>query len=191
MSEADWWSEWLASPATDVPEANRIASRAKDQEVFGDSVTVSDIKELAVCAKQVATKCEGKIIILLAPIEEVAPPPQKGDKNPPQNIVSEFRLLIATIVPTRALQQIGNGELLKVSTNSATAGSVSVDASRFGVFDTASVHFCEIEYPANSERSPLKIADEVRANAFAYLKKIGLYKEPDEDEKEYDFEDIE
>ncbi len=151
-------------------EAQRITSRAKEVDIFGDKVDVSNLKELTSCAAKVAVSCEGKVIILVAAT--------------PDN-----HLLVAAIVPVRVQNELSKKWLAK-SVELALSGSDCARPSQEKTDNGSEIELIEIAYPANSERFALKIADEVLSNAFAFLKSTGVYKEPEE-EKEYDFDDIE
>lgn len=154
-------------------EAARVAGRAKDAETFCDRVTVKNRKEMTKCAHDVAKKCPAKVILLVAPIEE-------------NNAAGE--LIVAAIIPANAPSLLGTW--LRACTLSALSGSATTQFLAEQSDAGPTIEYCEITYVPNSEKFPLKIADEVIANSFAFLKKSGVYKEVEE-EKEYDFDDIE
>ena len=158
-------------------EAERIAKLIEINQVDNYITKLNATEEeLGKCALELSKRCPTKVLMLLAitPIEAT-------DKNP--------SMFIQVVIPDRASKLLEQWLCLSIA--SVSAGCLS-EVVR-DVAETApqtTRKSAAMTYPAQSEQSPIKLVEVVIGNAFAFLKKAGLYVEPEE-EHEYDFDDIE
>ena len=158
-------------------EAKRIAKLIEINQV-DNYITKLDVteEELGTCALELSELCPTKVLMLLA-----ITPLEAGGKNP--------GMFIQVVIPDRASKVLE--KWLEYSVASISAGSLSEVVS--DIAETApqtTRKSATVMFPTQSEKSPIKLVEVAIGNAFAFLKKAGLYVEPAE-EKEYDFDDIE
>lgn len=155
-------------------EASRIIRRAKDVDVFGDRVSCKTQDDLIACAQRVMEGCAGKTITLVSPIDE-------EDRR---------ELLVALIIPCQHEGLLRAWYPSVVQSARGKTAEMVVGGSKCITSSAGSIEWCEVIFAPNTEQSPLKKADEFLADSFAHLRKVGVYKDADEEDKEYNFDDL-
>lgn len=158
-------------------EAERIAKLIKQNNVdtFLSKVDVNTFEALEACATDLAELSPDTIVMLLA----TTPLEKTGDSS----------LFLHVIIPARAYEHLET-KWLEYCVSTVNSGACNSVFESVPATDVKQQKAC-ITFAAKGEQSPIKLVEVAMGNAFAYLKKCGLYHEPDDDEKEYDFNDIE
>lgn len=155
------------------------------QPTVASSVTLNTLNEMKMCATIVARQCIDTIVILLA------------------SVPTENSILIALIIPdldSKVFREIGveddfGEEFMKMSIKTLGKNAKTSIFETFEPFPDSRdeiIRFAELSFPFPSEWVAEKLVDQVRSNAFQYLKHRGLYIEPEDDGEEiaYGFDDI-
>ena len=146
-------------------EAKKVAKliQLNGEPNYVTKVDLNSGKEMVKCSETLAKTCPNTMIMLLCH--------------------SGKTMFVSVIVPD------DKQEYLKNWLEESTKSVIVKECTTILGFENKRINMLEICYPENGEYFPLKLIDQVIGNSFAYLKKAGLYVEPEE-EKEYDFDDI-